>query len=193
MALRIEDGGGTGRQVQVTDEFQLKVVSENHELQHHESLTNGEAYQVIGDFAAVNNSTHAVLHLKNDDTTKLLVVSFIRVQLLNVSGGTALPDPGNRFEIGFGRTVSSGGTAVTPVNMNTTSGNTASVTATDNNPTMAGTFTEFDRWYPDSGESMMTFNKQGSLILGQDDTLEVRVVSDHTAGTAYARVTFMMI
>ena len=40
---------------------------------------------------------------------------------------------------------------------------------------------------------MMTFNKQGSVIVGQNDTLEIRVVSDHTAGTAYARVTFMMI
>jgi hypothetical protein len=55
---------------------------------------------------------------------------------------------------------------------------------------MAGTFTQFDKWYP-GADQMMTYNKHGSLIIGFNDTLEIRLVTDHTAGNALARVTGM--
>jgi hypothetical protein len=74
--------------------------------------------------------------------------------------------------------------------MNFDSGNVAPATAYEESPVMAGTFTEFDAYYPD-GSTMMVFNKHGSIVLGLNDTLEVRLVSDHTAGVAYARVTGM--
>ena len=193
MALQIEDGGGTGRLVKVDDEGQLKVVSESQSLQHHVSKNEGNAYQVIGDFTAINNSTHTILHLKNTDTTKQLVITYMRMQVLDQAGGTAFPAAASRFELGFGRTYSSGGTAVTPVNVNATSGNVASVTAYDNNPTMAGSFTEIDRYYPTAEGDAVTYNKEGSIILGLNDTFEIRIVSDHTSGVAYARITFLML
>jgi len=193
MALTIEDGGGSGKLAKVDDEGQMLVVAESQELQHHVARVEQNAYQVIGDFASVNNSTHTILHIKNNDTTKNLAVTFVRLQFLDQAGGTALPAAATRFELGFGRTFSSGGTAVTPVNTTAFSSKVASVTCYDNNPTMAGTFTELDRYYvKDEGDSIV-YNKQGSIILGLNDTFEVRIVSDHTSGLAYARVTFIMI
>jgi len=193
MSTMIKDGTGRGFLAKVNSSGQLIAQVESQSLQHHVSREHGKAFQVIGDFASVNNSTHTILHLNNTNSTEIMVVSYIRIQTAGLSGGTALPDTATRFELGFGRTISSGGTTVTPVVMNRTVGKTSGVTCTDNNPTMTGTFTEFDRWYVEGDGKMLSFNKEGSLILGKDDTLEIRIVSDHTSGTAYARVTFFLM
>jgi hypothetical protein len=191
MALQILDGQGRGYNAGVTAEGLLRVQAQTNALQFHHSREHEAAYQVQGDFASVNNSTHTVLHLKNTSATKLVVVTYIRCQFLDYAGGTALPNVATYWGFGLNRTVSSGGTAVTPLNMNASSGNSAAVTATDNNPTMAGTFAEFDRWYPKEEGQMLTYNKEGSLILGQNDTFEIRITSDHTSGVAQARISFI--
>jgi hypothetical protein len=192
MGFQIEDGIGSGTRVGVTPENQLQTQAETHQLQHHISRTKGQVYQTIGRETAITNTTQTILHMKNTSTSKLLAVTFIRVQLIGETGGTAVPAAETYFQIGFNRTYSSGGTAVTPVNVNTTSGNVAAITAYDNSPTMAGTFLEADAYYPD-GSAMQIFNKQGSIILGFNDTIEVRLITDHTAGLAYARITSMFL
>jgi hypothetical protein len=192
MSLLIGDGEGSGFSAGVTDENQLKTLSVIHSIQHHNSVTDGNAYQVIGDFAAINNSTHTILQLVNDSSVRFTVITYLRISAVGLTGGTALPSATNYFQIGFGRTITAGGTAVIPVNMNQSSGNTASVTATDNNPTMTGTFIEADRWYIEANGIENTYYKDGSIVIGVGETMEVRVVSDHTAGTAYARLSFIM-
>jgi hypothetical protein len=192
MAFLVEDGTGRGYKAAVTDENQLATVAEIHELQHHISRTQGEVYQIIGLETAITASTQTVLHIKNTSSTLKMVVSYIRMQIAGESGGTALTDAATYFQMGFGRTYVSGGALVTPVNMNVTSANSAPCTAYNDSPVMAGTFTEIDRWYP-NGDAMQVFNKHGSLILGLNDTMEIRLVTDHTAGHAYARVTAMFI
>jgi hypothetical protein len=182
----------TDRAAVVNFEGKLFTISETHSLQHENSWYNENTYQVIGD-VTLANATTTVLHLKNTDATRNLVISYVRVQAIDPTGGTAPPAAANYFQLGLDETVSSGGTAVTPVNVNAGSGRVADVTATDNGPTMAGTFAELDRWYLDSDGGAQTWNKEGSIILGLNDTFSVRVVSDNTGGTAYARVTFMMI
>lgn len=181
-----------GYTTEVTPEGQLKVEAEIHELQHHEARVQEQTYQVIGT-ATIANATTTVLHLKNNDPERDMVVSSIRLQSIDPSGGTAPPAAANFFSIGYDRTISSGGSAVTPVNTNAASGKVAAGTFTDSGPTMTGTFKELDRWYLDSDGGTNTFNNQGSLILKINDTLEIRFTSDNTSGTAYARVTFMMI
>jgi len=196
MSETIRDGGGRGYHAKVTGANQLKTVSESHTLQHHVSRNTGEAYQIIGDFASVSGAgPFTVLHIKNGNNIKKVCVSYIRVEAVGITASTLLPDPDSYFSIGFGRTYASGGTAVTPVVMNRDSGKSSTVTCYDNNPTLAGTFEEFDRWYPDGNGKMMSFNKEGSVILGQNDTLEIRYHSDAaaSAGTVYARVTFFLL
>ena len=194
MGEQIRDGGGKGFLVKVTGENQLKTTAEVHSIQHHVSRVNGETYQVIGDFASIVGSTYSILHLKNTNSIKKMCVSYIRVQAVGITGST-VPDPDSYFQIGFGTTYSSGGTATIPVVLNRTSGKASGVTAYGNNPTVSGTFTEFDRWYLEGDGKMMVFNKEGSLFLGQNDTMEIRFVSDSntSAGTAYARVTFFLL
>lgn len=174
----------------VTSEHQLQVEAETHELQHHVSRTTGQAYQVQGETDTLTAADIPILHIINDDPDRSLVVSFIRSGIADANA--TLPDIGNYIKLGFGTTMT-GGTAVTPVNMNRKSGADALVTATASTPTRVGTFVEFDRWYPSADGDRESYNKQGSLILGLNDTLEIAHVSTSTAGIAWARVTFMMM
>jgi len=192
MGLNIEDGTGKGYQVKVNSENQMETVSVNHELQHHISRHEGTVYQIIGGLTDVWNGTNVVLHINNSDPARKAVISYMRFQCPGPSGSGMLPDNETYFQIGRDTTYSSGGTEATAVNMNLSSGNEASLAAYKDNPAVTGTFTEFDRWYPT--HSMMTFNKHGSLILGLDDSIEVRLVTNRPElPNAYCRITIMMM
>jgi len=193
MAIQILDGGGKSNVATVNTRGQINVVSLSRAPQFAVSLTDGRSYQVQGDFASVNNSTHTVLSLQNTSSTKWVVVTYIRMQFLDFAGGTAVPDVATYWDLGFGRSRSSGGTEVTPVNMNQASGNVASVTTYDNNPTMTGTFTEIDRHYVKEEGEEHVFRKEGSVILGNQNSLELRITSDHTSGVAQARISFFEV
>ena len=175
---------------QVTDEHQLRVEAEIHELQHHVSRTTGQTFQVLGITDTLTAATIPILHIVNNDPDRALVISFIRSQI--IGSNATLPGVGDYVQYGFG-TTASGGTAVVPVNQNRKSGSSALVTALHSTPTSAGTFVEEDRWYPDADGARETYNKQGSIILGLNDTWESRVVSTSTAGIVWTRATFMMM
>jgi len=171
----------------VSPEHQLLVRAESHSIQHHLSWVEGRAFQAIVTDTGITAQNQTILHLKNIDPTRKLVVTYIR--LLDMSSITTHV-VGNRFMIGLGDTISSGGDTITPVNMNAGSGVVAAMEA-KSDPVVAGTFTEIDRVYTKAGEQVV-YNKSGSLILGLNDTLSIQFLSTGT-GAATARVTFMML
>jgi len=187
MGFQIEDGQGSGYRAGVTDEHQIKVVSESHELQHHVSWLYGQTYQVEGSHTLASSGTKNTLHIKNTSPTRDMVITFVRLQF--VGDGTI--DVNTYMQYGFGPTYASGGAVITSVNMNRTSANAAEATCYDDNLVTAGTFIPVDTWYCDA--SQIRYEKQGSIILGLNDTFMSRLITDQTAGIAYTRVTFNMI
>lgn len=190
MGLVIGDGKGNGTSAGVTSKNRLQVASVNFAEQRFVSETENTAFQVQGDFASVNNSTFTVLHIENDSTTRLCIVTYMRMQPVGLTGGNF--GTATYFTIGVGQLFSSGGTAVTPVNTFGGSSLTSGVTAYDNNPTLTGTFSEIDRWYPAANQDENTYRKEGSIILPQGQGLSIKITSDHTSGTAAARISFLM-
>jgi len=192
MDIEIRDPrGGTG--AFVTSQNQLEVKAESVAQQHYISKKQGGTFQVAGNSGTLTAGDTTILHIRNDSADKQMVVTYMRAQLTNVSGG-AFDDLGDYLEFGFGRTVTSGGTAVLPVNMNRSSGVVAPVTATEANPTVAGTFISVgDTVHPTASGEAYVYNKEGSVILGLNDTMEMRYVGTHTVGEINVRVTFMMV
>jgi hypothetical protein len=178
-----------GTLAEVTSNNQLRVLSEGHHIQHHHAFFNESTYQVISVDTGITAATETQLHLINNSATHKCVLTFIRTQA--ITNTASKPVVGEYWEMGTGRTVASGGTAATPVNTNPGSGKAAAVTATGINPTMTGTFTPIDRWYNVGNEEHL-WEKHGSIVLGLNDTFEIRLVSAGT-GEAVARITFMMI
>ena len=192
MGLQIQDGAGNSYAVKVTKELQLTTQAETHELQHHISRHTKRVYQVIGRVTSLSAGVNTVLHIRNTSSTLHAVVSYMRIQAVPLSDGTSFPTITSYFQFGKNTAYSSGGVEVTPTNMNFTSGNIPDLQVYQESPVVTGTFSEFDAWYPD--DSMMTFNKHGSLIMGRNDSMELRFVTDHrTNGLAYSRITVMML
>ncbi|GAG41764.1 unnamed protein product, partial [marine sediment metagenome] len=170
----------------------LLTQAETHELQHHISRTKGQAYQIIGTVDLDSTDTSpTILHLRNISQTRFCIITFYRFQSASLGGGLAIPNSNNYFQFGTGTTYVSGGATATPVNSNFASANTAEVTAFTDNPSTSGTFTELDRYYTNDN-TQERFEKQGSIILGTNDALEVRFVGDNDSGAVYTRVTFLM-
>jgi len=188
----IEDGTGTGRRVGVNEENRLQASVVSQELQAHIAYHDEENYQVIGT-ASLSSGTTVCLHIKNTSAVDDMVIFFIRHQVVDQAGGTALPNASNYFSIAYGRTYGSGGSAVTPVNTVAGSLRTATATCYASGPTLAGTASELDRWYTQAEADMNTFAKYGALLLRPTQTAEFRYVGDQSSGTIYTRVTFSMV
>ena len=188
----VEDGTGNGYNAQVTKDNELKTTGELRTIQHNTSRLAENAYQIVGT-STLSSGTITGLHIKNTSSTKILVVTYIRHQIVGSSGGTSFPNTSNYLSIGLGRTYSSGGATATAVNVNGGSVVTAEITAYQTVPTLAGTASEIDRWYTKADGDMNTFNKEGSLILQPNQTIELSYVTDKSAGTLYTRLSFIMV
>jgi len=188
--LKIKDGTGRGYLAEVGKSGHLHVAAINESIQHEISLKEERAYQIIGT-ATLANATVVGLHVKNTSETHNLVVTYIRHQIIDPSGGTALPNASNYFRLALGRTLSSGGSTATAVNVHGGSAKTAQITGTMGAPTLTGTANEIDRWYTKAEADMNTFNKEGAVILPPNQTLELSYVGDHTSGTLYTRLSFI--
>jgi len=191
MVEQLKDGTGTGNLARVGSDKRLWVESKSDSVQHSVSEEAQQAYQCIGT-ATLAAATVTALHIKNTSADKTLVVTYIRHQIIDQSGGTALPNVSNYFSIALGRTLSAGGSTATPVNVYGGSGNAAQVTATQGAPTLAGTANEIDRWYTKSEADMNVFVKEGSVIIPPNQTIELSYVGDQTSGTIYTRISFLM-
>jgi len=185
----ITDGTGKGYRAQVGSDQRLHVWAKSSSNQHIASEENEQAFQVIGT-ATLSSGSVTVLHIKNTDVSKLLVVNYIRHQIVTASGGTSFPNDDNYLSIGLNRTYASGGSSVTAANVYGNSGNISQTICYDSNPTLTGTVREIDRWYTKAAGDMNVFDKEGSIILPPNGTLELSYVGDKTSGTVYSRVSF---
>ena len=187
----IRDGKGSGALAEVGSDNKLRVSAKSSSIQHSISVKEKQAYQVIGT-ATLSATTVVVLHVKNISSALNMVVTYLRHQVVGASGGTAFPNSSNYFSVGLRSIYNSGGTEVIPVNVNAGSGNTAQVTAYGNGPILTGHSKEIDRWYTKADGDMNTFNKEGSLVIPPNSTMEVSYTGDQTGGLVYARISFIM-
>lgn len=188
----IRDGGGHGYLARVNKDLKLHTYAVAAPHQHVVSEEKQDAYQVIGE---ANLSTGAVtdtiLQITNTSSTKRAVITYIRHQL-TAAVGLTIPASDAYFQVNLGTAYSSGGTAVTPVNVYSGSGNTAEVTAYEGKPTVTGG-SEIDRWYTKEVGDMHVFVKEGALIVPPNKGISLAYVHPAiTSGHVYTRVSFMM-
>jgi len=190
--MKIESGIGNGKWAGVDENNRLKVVAKSSSNQHVIATETQKTFQVIGT-ATLANGTVTPLTIKNTTTSQNIVITYIRWQILDPAGGTALPNASNYFKMGYDAAYSSGGTVVSEVNMTAGSNNIAGILAYNDNPTLSGTLTQFDRHYPKAAGDMNSFNKEGAAIVQPGQSITLQFVGDHTSGTIYTRCSFYVI
>lgn len=187
--MKIESGTGNGYYASVGSNNRLLTSSVSLSRQHFISKAEQKAFQVRGE-ATPANGTVNVLHIKNDTADQAYTITYIRLSNVDLAAGTALPSAGNYFELGTGLSYSSGGSTVTPVNMYLGSTKIAGGTYYEANPTLTGTFSTFDKHWPDGDGDEQSYSKEGALIIPPGQTMTIRYTGDHTSGTVYSRVSY---
>lgn len=201
MGITIEDGLGTGNMAEVFDNrlrtFSVQDSLMNHMSAESEHQTVFDAQGTLTLASGVTGTSGGVaLFVQNNDPTRFLVVDRIYVQV--AQQGITLPQASSYFTVGFGRTYTSGGTVITPVNENRFTTNAAVVT-TVNSVTLlglTGTFTEAMKLYPPSTGAAVEIVPQGadSIILTRGNSIEVDFASGIiNSGSATAFMRFAMI
>lgn len=191
MGIQIEDGKGTGILAEVNPENRLRTLSATGSLTNNVSIQNGNVYTIIGT-SVITSTTMIPIHIINNDTSLILVVDRILIQ--GASLGPNIPNTSSYFSLGYGRTVTSGGTSLTVVNLNRTSTKSAAVTVTGSNPNMTGTFVESHRSYaqPNAESFEIIPARSNDIVLGRSNTLEVQYNSNNTSGAVIVVLKFMM-
>ena len=191
MTQQILDGTGKGFLAKVTGDNRLQVYSKSASVQHIVSEEDENAYQIIS-VSEIMNGDNVLLHVTNNDSAKNMVISYIRHQVVESSGGTEFPNRSNYFKVLLGRKYVSGGTIKTAANVYSGSGNVAKISAYGDNPTLTNGYDEIDRWYTKSVGDMNSLNKEGSLIIPPNKTIELSYETNHTSGFVYTRMSFYM-
>lgn len=189
MSWIIEDGTGQGHKAKVTAENRLYTHSLAIPVQAHISENHQQAFQVCGQID-IADSEKVILFLKNDDPDRKAVITYIRI----MSAGAADLNKDAYFSIKMNGIYSSGGTAVTPVNMSAGSNQEAEVIAyqgTGTDIVLTGTSQCIDKNW--SANSMQSYNKEGSLQLPRGQSMSIHHIGSTVAGIAYARISFYMI
>lgn len=137
----IKDGTGTGFLARVNEENRLSVVAVSVTEIANESIEDGTAFEVFGTTTITAATEKTVLVVINNSDTLLRVHSIITSVQNEATKITTI-----KKYIGT-KTFTSGGTTVTPVNLNTMSLNLLDVTAVANNPTLGGTDSQIEEIY----------------------------------------------
>lgn len=132
------------------------------------------------------------LYVKNDDPLRDLVVTYIRHQVVDLTGGTTLPNGNNYFTMSMNPTLTNAGDVLVAKNVNPGFGNDAIITSYGNG-SIVTPGDEFERWFTKDLGDMNIYNKEGALILKYGNSMDISYVSDHTSGLFYFRLSFIMV
>ena len=167
MGLQIEDGTGSGRQAKVDDENRLVTSATNTPKIASVSQNNGESYvwTAYVDWGADKNA----IWLRNDSNSLKLHIDRISI--------TAAAAAVVEVWVGNGNTV--GGTTVTGVNLNRSSGKTADATCRHTNTNVdAGTGMTLLGTYHIPATTISCIQFGGALLLGVNREVAVNLVTD---------------
>ena len=91
---QVKDGTGKGYLARVSSDNRLAVESASASVQLIQSLEKNEAYQVIGT-ATLSSGVVPALHVQNSSSTKNMIITYVRHQIIGQTGGTTIPNSSN--------------------------------------------------------------------------------------------------
>jgi len=182
----IEDGGGSGNLTHVSDGNRLKTEALAISLQHYISHSKKSAYQVSNTIN-IAASKQPIMLVQNGSIDKDISVTYIRIH----SAGAASTNENAYFTLEAGGQWASGGSDLTPTNMNIASSNAAVGTFKGGTGIVTtGTFIEIDRNY--TANTMQIYNKEAALVIPRGQSLAIYHTGSTAAGIAYCRVSFVV-
>ena len=156
------------------------------EERQEEEVFIAESYVVNG-LSELKDGLTTVLHMKNVSNRKLVMVTDIRYQVSSIDGTRIYPNAEHFFVVGLNRSYESGGEIATPINLDRTSRNVATVACYTDSPEVTGEALEVSRIYTDVFGKPERLDE--AIILGEMDTIEL-AYHGRVTGFVSARIQF---
>jgi hypothetical protein len=179
----LESSRGIPHGVEVNANFQLESRATNISEIHWFSRHKRTAYVAQGQTDTLTAAKIPVLYLKNTSSDKDLV--FYNIVLQTIAEAATIPAVGIYWSADI-NAVCTGGTAVTPVNLNTGASKAAEVTALQSTPTISTAGTELARVYASADGTLIAPDFGGSIIVAPNGSLTINYTTTGTAGIANA-------
>jgi hypothetical protein len=141
MSTILKDGAGKGYSAKICSHNRLHVDAIARSIQFNASTFFEDAYQAFSTTELSGTQTIG-LHLTNNNPNKLMIITYIRHQLINTTFD--LPNVNNYFYVSKCSQYDSNGTPIESVNLRCGSANTSNVIGYSN-PTVTGIPIELDR------------------------------------------------
>jgi len=179
----------TQRGAEVTADFQLEVHASVANPLHWHSSKKKNSFIVYGTSDTLTAAKVPVLYVKNTSTDLDLVVENLHGQ--TVAEAATIPAVGIFWTLDRGAVVT-GGTAVTPQNMNTAGVSNSPTTVLHSTPTIDTVGTQLLRIYAQGDGDVVEIEGSGGFIVGPDGTLTLSYTTTGSAGIATAVLYFYM-
>lgn len=184
MAIRIEDGTGHGYCVEITEEYQMRVLSEHRSAQSHASIIRSAAWQCVSGVQTVTSAgAYGIISIKNTGVNHY-AITYIRI------GIDAAEIAQAKIELLVGGTWVAGSEA-TSINMNTGStlepGLVVHYNSIPSSPLVA------DVVWVGPGPVEHKYNKEGSIILSPGKIISLRVTTETDNVKIHARVSLFQL
>jgi hypothetical protein len=170
--MKIEDGIGSGRLTAVNTRNRLDVSSATFTEHHLVAVKDAQTYTWTTSWSAATGNE--VIYLKNDSKTKLLIIH--KIQASSVNAGL--------IEL-YTCSGTAGGTTITGVNSNLTSGNTPDATSYGDAAVTGLTLNSRIDLARTSANGRVTLELDDTLILGLNDAIAIQ----YTGSTGLVDVT----
>ena len=180
----IESGIGNGKFAAVDEDNRILTASFNIPFTHLIAKDYNRVFTIEGNTTPTPGEVN-VLHVKNNSTSNIVVVTRVIMQAVTLSGGTATPNSGNYFQLLNGLGYTSGGLSAPVANTSSGSAVTSDVNAYDSNPVLSGSGTSLGRHYP-LDSSPYEIRTEGSIIILPQQSFTVGYTGDQTGGFLYA-------
>lgn len=171
MGIQIEDGKGKGTLAGVNSDGMLRVVAVSSSIEHHVNHAKGKAYMTTFETSA-SSSDNCIFYMKNTDDDAPLIIEGFWVYVSKACDiYMKLNDTGTPTNT----------TNLTPINLNTTSGISASCDCykgTNIGGLSGGD--EFFRVIFTAEDKSRYYNFDQDLIIGENDTFTIYLDTDAT-------------
>lgn len=186
--MLLESGTGNGRLAGVDDDNRVLTAAFNIPFEHLIAKDYQKTFCVVATSSTLASGDNSVLLLENDNENSTVVINRAIFQTVGVTIGAT-----DSFSLEADATYSSGGTAVTPVNLSSGSSVTSGCVAYEGNFGLAGAPKVADVIYPPADKAIIDLDINGGVLILPGKAVSIGFTSTGTAGFVKASIYFSVV
>lgn len=184
----LESGTGNGKLAGIDDDNRVLTASFNIPFPHLIAKDYQKTFSVHGSSATLSVGDNSVLLLENDNEDNIIVLNRVILQTVGVT-----PSASDYFLLETDSEYSTGGTAVTPVNLSSGSSVTSGAVAYEGNFGLTGAPKFAATIWPQADKALINLPIEGGVLVLPGKSVSVGYTSAAAVGFVVATVFFSVV